>query len=425
MTQLERARKKEITKEMILVAKSESLSPEYIRNQIAQGKAVIPFNKNHKPKRVCGIGEGLRTKVNANIGTSLGSKSLKAELKKLKICIDSGVDTVMDLSTGGDLKKIRKAIISKSILPVGSVPIYETVINIVKKRKHISKITEGDILLTFESQVKDGVDFATIHCGLTLEAITRMRKEGRHIDIVSRGGAFLTEWMLLNKRENPFYTNFDKILKLAHQYDVTLSLGDAMRPGSVADATDRAQIHELITLGELARKAWDYGVQVMIEGPGHVPINQIPTNIILQKRLCHSAPFYVLGPLVTDIAPGYDHITSAIGGAIAASYGADFLCYVTPSEHLRLPTYQDVREGIYASRIAAHSADIAKGIKGALRRDIAMSLARKKRDWKAQSRLCINPEKFKLIRKNSSPKDDFCSMCGIYCSLKVMDKLLN
>ncbi len=423
MTQLEKARKKKITKEILAVARNESLSPEEVRARVEQGRIVIPFNKNHSPKRICGIGEGLRTKVNANIGTSLGSKSLKVELRKLKICEDSGADTIMDLSTGGNLELIRKTILSKSILPVGSVPIYEAVITAIKKKGHISKMTEDDMFSTFESHAKDGVDFATIHSGLTLEVVNRMRREGRHIDIVSRGGAFLAEWMILNKKDNPFYTGFDKILKIARKYDVTLSLGDGMRPGSVGDATDRAQIQELIILGELAKEAIDYGVQVMIEGPGHVPINQIPANIMLQKRLCHNAPFYVLGPLVTDIAPGYDHITSAIGGAIAASHGADFLCYVTPSEHLRLPTCNDVKEGVFASRIAAHSADIAKGIKGSIEKDIAMSKARKRRDWEAQGRLCIDPEKFKLIKKKTALKNDFCSMCGVYCSLKVMDNL--
>ncbi len=424
MTQLEKAREKKITSQMIRVAREESLSPEYIRDKVAQGRIVIPFNKLHKPKKVCGIGETLRTKVNANIGTSSDSGSLRVELKKLNISITSGADAVMDLSTGGNLKKIRRSLISRSILPLGSVPVYEAVITAVKRKGHISKMTEEDIILTFESHAKDGVDFATIHSGLTLETITRMRREGRHIDIVSRGGAFLAEWMILNRKENPLFSCFDRILKIARQYDVTLSLGDGMRPGSISDATDRAQIQELILLGELAKKAQDYGVQVMIEGPGHVPIDQIPANIIMQKRLCHNAPFYVLGPLVTDIAPGYDHITSAIGGAIAASYGADFLCYVTPSEHLRLPTCNDVKEGIFASRIAAHSADVAKGIRNAIKQDIAISEARKRRDWPAQRRLCIDPEKFATIRKKASLNEDFCSMCGVYCSLKAMDGLL-
>lgn len=424
MTQLEKAREKKITDQMIRIAKEESLSPEYIRDKVVQGRIVIPFNKVHRPEKVCGIGETLRTKVNANIGTSSDSGSLRVELKKLNICIDSGADTVMDLSTGGNLKRIRKSLIARSVLPFGSVPIYEAVITAIKQKGHISKMTEEDIILTFESHAKDGVDFATIHSGLTLETIERMRKEGRHIDIVSRGGAFLAEWMILNKKENPLFSCFDRILKIARQYDVTLSLGDGMRPGSISDATDRAQIQELILLGELAKKAQEYGVQVMIEGPGHVPIDQIPSNVILQKKLCNNAPFYVLGPLVTDIAPGYDHITSAIGGAIAASYGADFLCYVTPSEHLRLPTCNDVKEGIFASRIAAHSADVAKGIRNAIKRDIAISEARKKRDWTAQKRLSIDPEKFATLRKNASLNEDFCSMCGVYCSLKTMDNLI-
>ncbi len=424
MTQIEQARKKKITRQMRLVAESESLPVEFIRDGVARGTIVIPTNKNHTIKRLCGVGKGLRTKINANIGTSPDSKDLKNEIKKLEICLKSGADAVMDLSTGGDIKEIRKHILKLSTIPVGTVPIYEAIISAMRKKKPISSLTEDEIIAAFESHAKDGIDFATIHCGLTLETLKRIKKGARNIDIVSRGGAFLAEWMVVNKKENPFYSNFNAVLKIARKYDVTLSLGDGMRPGSVSDATDNAQIQELILLGELAKQAQDEGVQVMIEGPGHVPINQIAANITLQKRLCGNTPFYVLGPLVTDIAPGYDHITSAIGGAMAASYGADFLCYVTPSEHLGLPTHQDVRDGIYAARIAAHAADIAKGVKGAMEKDIAISKARKKRDWKAQTNLSIDPQKLKAAKKNLTLNDDSCSMCGTFCSMKVMDSLM-
>jgi phosphomethylpyrimidine synthase len=329
----------------------------------------------------------------------------------------------MDLSTGGDLAAIRRAIIENSTVPVGTVPIYEAAVAAYRKHGAISKMTADDIFKVLENQAADGVNFFTVHCGLTNEALTRLMKQERTIDLVSRGGAFIAEWMKKNKKENPLYEDFDEILKIAKRYDITLSLGDGMRPGSVVDATDRPQIQELILLGELAMRATEFGVQIIIEGPGHVPLDQIKTNVILEKRLCHNRPFYVLGPLVTDVAPGYDHITSAIGGAYAAAAGADFLCYVTPSEHLRLPDIEDVREGVIASRIAAHAGDIAKGIKGALEWDKRISQARKKREWLKQERLSVCPEKFRKMKPAESAKSvkDNCTMCGEFCSMKLTE----
>src|SRR3989338_7923746 len=423
MTQLESAKRGKITPEMRLVAKAEGLDPKILAKKIAGGKIVIPSNILRKKNRICGIGEGLRTKVNANIGTSQGSSRIAIELKKLEVAVDNGADAVMDLSTGGDLRKIRKAILKASRVPVGTVPIYEAAVAADRKKRAIPFITAGEMFAVLEEQAKEGVDFFTIHCGVTMETVERLKKEGRVVDVVSRGGAILIEWMAHNGSENPFYEEFEKVLGIAREYDITLSLGDGMRPGCLADATDRAQVQELIILGELAKRARDAGVQVMIEGPGHVPLNQIESNILLEKEICQGAPFYVLGPLVTDIAPGYDHITSAIGGALAASYGADFICYVTPSEHLGLPSVSDVKTGVIAARIAAHAADIAKNVKGALDWDISMSMARKKRDWQRQFKLAIDPAVAREYRKRSRPASkDVCTMCGQYCSMKISDK---
>lgn len=425
MTQLEYARKGRITPEIKYISKQEGLGTKDLIKKIAEGKIVIPHNLLRKKTKPCGIGEGLRTKINANIGTSPDLKSIKDELKKLKVAIENGADTVMDLSMGGDLRRIRNTILKASPVPVGTVPIYEVAVNAMRGEKPIPYISEDEIFATIEAQAKEGVDFFTLHCGITTETIERLKKEGRVADVVSRGGAILIEWMVHNKKENPLYVGFDRILEIAKKYDVTLSLGDGMRPGSLADATDRAQIQELLVLGELTKRAWDSGVQVMIEGPGHVPLNQIESNVLLEKSICHGAPFYVLGPLVTDVAPGYDHITSAIGGALAAAYGADFLCYVTPSEHLSLPSVSDVKVGVISSRIAAHAADIAKNVKGALDWDISMSVARKKRDWKKQFSLAIDAELPKEYRKRSSPSaKDVCTMCSQYCSMKLADEYL-
>lgn len=423
MTQLEAAQKKKITPQMRKVAKEEGLDVELIREKIALGRIVIPSNAIRKVPKICGIGEGLRTKVNANVGTSPESIDINREIKKLKIAIYSGTDTVMDLSTGGDIRRIRRSLLKESCVPFGTVPIYEVAVETVKRRKSIVKMSGEDMFDVIESQARDGVDFFTIHSGITRQNLDLLRKGKRILDIVSRGGALLAEWMLHNKRENPLYERFDYILEIARRYDVTLSLGDGMRPGSIADASDAAQIQELVTLGELAKEAYSKGVQVIIEGPGHMPIDQIETNVILEKKLCHGAPFYVLGPIVTDVAPGYDHITAAIGGAVAAKAGADFICYVTPSEHLRLPTIEDVKEGVIAARIAAHAADITKDVKGAFQWDVLISYARKKRDWKRQFALAIDRKRPQEYRKTARPSlPDICTMCGEYCSMKLTDK---
>ena len=425
MTQLEAAKRGRITPEMRLVAKAEGLDLKPLVRKIASGRIVIPSNILRKKDRICGIGEGLKTKVNANIGTSQGSSRIAVELKKLKVSVDNGADAVMDLSTGGDLRKIRKAILRACPVPVGTVPIYEAAVDADREKRPIPSITAGEMLAVLDRQAREGVDFFTIHCGVTRKAVDCLKKQGRVIGVVSRGGAIMVEWMAHNRRENPFYEEFDRVLEIARKYDVTLSLGDGMRPGCLADASDKAQIHELMTLGELSGRARRAGVQVMIEGPGHVPINQIEANVILEKDLCHGAPFYVLGPLVTDIAPGYDHITSAIGGALAAAHGADFICYVTPSEHLGLPSVDDVKTGVISARIAAHAADIAKGIKGALDWDIAISAARKKRDWRKQFDLAIDPARAKEYRNRSKPAaKDVCTMCGQYCSMKISEEYL-
>jgi len=421
-TQIEVARSGKVTSQMRRIAKDEGLDPEYIRDGLASGTIVIPANANRTKTKLVGIGKGLRTKVNANIGTSVDHINLSQEIKKLGAAIEAGTDTIMDLSTGGDLSQIQKTILKASSVPVGTVPIYEAAVNVAKKKGAITKMTEEDIFGTIESQIKNGVDFLTIHCGVTLETLDRIKREGRLLDIVSRGAAFLVTWMIYNKKENLLYEGFDRLLDLVHKFDVTLSLGDGLRPGSLADSTDRAQIQELILLGELASRAKAKGVQVMIEGPGHIPINEIESNVVLQKKLTNEAPFYVLGPLVTDVAPGYDHIVAAIGGALAASYGADFLCYVTPSEHLRLPTISDVKEGVIATRIAAHAADIAKGVKGAMDWDIALSRARKKRDWKRQIELALEGERPRKFRKESHSRvTDVCTMCGKYCAIKLVE----
>lgn len=419
MTQLEKARSRVVTKQMITVAKREQVETEWLREQVAEGRVVIPANPRHKRLVPCGIGEGLRVKVNANIGTSSDRAVLEEELKKLKASVEAGADTVMDLSTGRDMNESRRAILKESTIPVGTVPIYQAVVETIEERGGLVHLTVDKIFQVIEAQARDGVDFITVHCGLTRAALEMLRSQGRITDIVSRGGAFLTTWMIHHDRENPLFEYYDRLLSIAKKYDVTLSLGDGLRPGCLADATDRAQIHELMTLGDLTRQAWEAGVQVMIEGPGHVPLDQIEANVMLQKKLCHHAPFYVLGPLVTDIAAGYDHVACAIGGAVAAAAGADFLCYVTPAEHLCLPGVEDVREGVVVTRIAAHAADIARGNRSAIERDRQMSLARKKLDWEAQMKLAIDPVKAKKYRAANPPaEDDVCTMCGKYCAIK-------
>jgi phosphomethylpyrimidine synthase len=425
MTQIDAARRGKITASLKTVASDEGFSPKEMLALVAEGKVVIPHNRRHAPLHPIGIGRKLRTKVNVNIGTSKDFPHLGEELAKVKVCLKYGADSLMDLSTGGDLKKIRRSILDKAPIPLGTVPVYQAAITAIERRGSIVEMTEDDLFSVIESQAREGVDFMTVHCGLTIRAIERLKNQGRVADIVSRGGAFHLAWSLHHQKENPLYARYDRLLEIACDHDITLSLGDGLRPGSILDATDRPQLEELLTLGELVKRAWDQGVQVMVEGPGHVPLDQIEMNVRLQKRLCGEAPFYVLGPLVTDIGAGYDHIVSAIGGAIAAAAGADFLCYVTPSEHLGLPSPDDVREGLIASKIAAHAADIVKGIKGALEKDLKMSEARKALDWSSQKKLAIDPYKFEDIRKKRKTKSEACSMCGDFCAMRIVSEFLN
>lgn len=423
MTQLKDARDGKITKEMELVARQEECEPEYIRSNIADCKIVIPVNKKRKASGVFGVGKGLTTKVNANIGTSADCLDIEQELLKLKAAEDAGADAVMDLSTGGDLRATRKRIVEAANVTLGSVPIYEAVVTANSNRRSIPDITSADLIEAVKKHCEDGIDFVTIHSGITLDLLKVLKETERICGVVSRGGSFLVEWMSKHKKQNPYYEQFDEILDILYEYDVTLSLGDGMRPGALADSFDRAQIHELNVLAELSDRAQKKNVQVIIEGPGHVPLNQIQSQMQMQKELCKGAPFYVLGPIVTDVAPGYDHITSAIGGAIAATYGADFLCYVTPTEHLSLPKAEHVREGVMTARIAAHAADVAKGIKSAWKWDNDMSKLRRKRDWEGQLSTCIDPERARQYRECVSSKDkEVCSMCADLCVFKIADE---
>lgn len=424
MTQIENARKGIITDELKIVAKKEFIEEEKLRELVTQGRVVIPANKNHKKLIPIGIGKGLTTKVNANIGTSEDYYEIENEIKKIDMVIKYKCDAVMDLSTGGNIRHIRKALIERSTIPFGNVPVYQMVRDIVKRGKTFVDMSIEEMIGFIEEQAVDGVDFMTVHAGLTMRAINKIRIQKRKADIVSRGGSLITGWMLHNNKENPLYEHFDKVLDIASKYDVTLSLGDGLRPGCLADGTDWAQIKELLTLGELVKRARDAGVQVMVEGPGHLPIDQIEMNVKLQKSICNEAPFYVLGPIVTDIAPGYDHITAAIGGAIAGTAGADFLCYVTPAEHLGLPDELDVKEGIIASRIAAHVADIGKKVPKVMDRDNKMAEARRNLDWRDQEKYCIDPEKYIKVRSERSSKTEACSMCGDLCVYKILKDLL-
>ncbi len=424
MTQLELAKKGIISPQMKVVAASEGLEAEFIQEGVAKGTIVIPANINHAKLVPGGIGQGLSTKVNANIGTSSDFGDVNTELEKLRVAIEAGADTVMDLSTGGDISAIRRTIVGASSVPIGTVPIYQAGIEAIDRYDAIVRMTADDLFAVIEENARDGVDFITVHCGVTLSAFARLKQQRRVADVVSRGGAFLIGWMLYNERENPLYEQYDRLLEIAREFDVTLSLGDGMRPGSLADATDRAQVEELLTLGELVQQAQEAGVQVMVEGPGHLPLNQIETNVRLQKAICKGAPFYVLGPLVTDIGAGYDHITGAIGGAVAAAAGTDFLCYVTPSEHLSLPDLEDVRQGVIASRIAAHAGDIVKGVKGAEEWDRKMSAARKRLDWEEQARLSLDRERSQRVHGQHAAAGSACSMCGNYCAMELMEKYL-
>lgn len=407
------------------VAKKENTDPSSLAAKIREGTCVITANNRKKINRPCAIGKGLSTKVNVNIGTSPDKADLKDELKKLALSVELGADTVMDLSVGGDLKKIRKEIIGNSVIPVGTVPIYEAAMRAQRKNGSFLKMEKSGIFDVLEEQAADGVDFFTVHCGINARSLDTFLKNKRVLDIVSRGGALLINWMKKNKKENPLFEYFDDVLSLAKKYNITLSLGDGMRPGSILDATDAVQMGELIELGKLTQRARSAGVQVIIEGPGHVPLQQIRKNIEDEKKICRGAPFYVLGPLVTDVGLGYDHISGAIGGALAAYYGADFLCYLTPAEHIRHPSVQDTREGLIASKIAAHAADIAKGLKNADLWDRKLSIARKKRDWPKQFSLAMDPKKAKEYRSSSNPKvKDVCTMCGEFCSIKLIDECL-
>jgi phosphomethylpyrimidine synthase len=424
MTQLELARKGAVSPQAKHVAKTEGVGVDFVIRGLVAGNIVIPANSNHTNLAACGIGKGLRTKVNANIGTSSDSCDPGIELRKLQTAITFGADTVMDLSTGGDISAIRRAILHASDRPIGTVPIYQAGIQAIEDRGAIVNMSADEIFAAIEEQAKDGVDFMTVHCGVTQASLARLKRQKRMTDIVSRGGAFLMGWMLHNDRENPLYEYFDRLLELALEYDFALSLGDGLRPGCLADATDRAQVQELIILGELVERARRAGVQAMIEGPGHLPLDQIAANVQLEKSLCQGAPFYVLGPLVTDIGAGYDHITAAIGGAVAAAAGADFLCYVTPTEHLSLPGIEDVKQGVIASRIAAHAADIVKGVRSAREWDEQMSRARKALDWETQAKLSVDPELSQHVHGKIPAGGATCSMCGKYCAMAIVEEYL-
>ncbi len=421
-TQMDAAKKNIITEEMKIVAEKENVSMDFLLEEMKKGHIIIPANKNHTSLSPVGVGDGLKTKINVNLGISKDENDIEREMKKVDLSLDFNVDAIMDLSAYGKTREFRQKLIKKSTAMIGTVPIYDAVGFYDKDLKNISV---DEFFKVVETHAEDGVDFVTIHAGLNRETMETFKRNPRITNIVSRGGSLLYTWMSLTGNENPFYEYYDRLLDICEKYDMTLSLGDAMRPGCTHDASDASQIKELMTLGELTKRAWERNVQVMIEGPGHMAMNEIAANMIMEKRLCHGAPFYVLGPLVTDIAPGYDHITSAIGGAIAATNGANFLCYVTPAEHLRLPDINDVKEGIIASRIAAHAADIANGVKGARDWDDEMSRARQALDWDKMFELSIDKEKAISYRETSIPEHtDSCTMCGKMCSMRNMNKIM-
>lgn len=421
-TQMDAAKRGIITEEMKAVAAEEQISTEALRDLVAKGQVVIPANKNHKCLKPHGIGRALKTKINVNLGTSKDCLDLDLEMSKVMEAVKMGAEAIMDLSSFGDTQVFRRKLTAECPAVLGTVPIYDAVVYYNKALKAITSRQWIDIV---KMHAEDGVDFMTIHCGINKATAERFKKAKRHTNIVSRGGSIIFAWMELTGNENPFYEYYDEILDICQQYDVTLSLGDACRPGSIADAGDIPQIEELVTLGELTMRAWEKNVQIMIEGPGHMPLNQIRANMEIEQTICKGAPFYVLGPLVTDVAPGYDHITAAIGGAIAATYGASFLCYVTPAEHLRLPNLEDVKEGIIASKIAAHAADVAKGLPGASDWDYEMSEARRNLDWDRQFELAIDEEKARRYRVESTPeREDTCTMCGKMCAVRNINKIL-
>jgi len=424
MTRMEEAKRGTVTGEFDVIARDERTTGEAVRQGVASGEVTVCTSTVRKICPVA-IGKGLRIKVNANIGTSSDASSVEEEVEKAHVAVRYGADMIMDLSTGGDIPRTRERILEAVEVPVGTVPIYEAAVWAARHRKGMVRMTADDLFSIVEEQLAQGVDFITVHCGVTRGVVERLKEQGRLTDIVSRGGAFVVEWMMYNDRENPLYEQYDRLLDITKKFDATLSLGDGLRPGCLADATDRAQIGELIVLGELVDRARQAGVQTMVEGPGHVPLDQIETNIKIMKNLCRNAPFYVLGPLVTDVAAGYDHITSAIGGALAGMSGADFLCYVTPTEHLSLPGVEDVRQGVIASRIAAHAADIARGWPGAREWDDRMSEARKNLDWEKMYELSIDPENARRIRSASPPQDDkLCTMCGDFCAMRKIGDVL-
>jgi phosphomethylpyrimidine synthase len=421
MTQLDLARQGNISPEMEQAAAAENVSAEKLRQLVASGRAVIPKNKKRQFNQILAIGEGLRTKVNANIGTSGPCCGVQQEIEKLEAAVAAGTDSVMDLSTGADYVEVRRAILERSPVMLGAVPIYAMASRLRLEKKPLATMDIDDLFRSIEDQCADGIDYITVHCGVTREVVRRLEHFQRVMPMVSRGGSILVHWMEKNDKENPLYEDFEALLDIAHTYDVTLSLGDGFRPGTVVDATDGPQVEELIVIGELARRARKRGVQVIIEGPGHVPLNQVVANVVIEKQICDGAPFYLLGPLTTDIAPGYDHITGAIGGAIAAAAGADFLCYVTPAEHLCIPDASDVRAGVIASRIAAHSADIAKGLPGALERDRQMSIYRQKLDWEGMMSQALDPD-WARQRVSLSADKETCTMCGELCAVKLSQK---
>ena len=421
-TQMDAARKGIVTPEIEAVAKKEHMTSEALMKLVAEGKVAICANRNHTCLNPEGVGSMLRTKINVNLGVSRDCKDYDIEMQKVMSAVNLGAEAIMDLSSHGNTQPFRRKLTSECPAMIGTVPVYDSVIHY---QRDLATLTARDFIDVIRMHAEDGVDFVTLHCGITRKTIEQIKKHKRKMNIVSRGGSLVFAWMSMTGEENPFYEYYDEILDICNEYDVTLSLGDACRPGCLADASDISQIEELVTLGELTARAWKKDVQVMIEGPGHMPMDQIQANMKIQQTICHGAPFYVLGPLVTDIAPGYDHITSAIGGAIAAASGASFLCYVTPAEHLRLPNVDDVKEGIMASKIAAHAADIAKGVKGAMDWDNQMAAARQKLDWEKQFELALDPEKARRYRAESTPeREDTCTMCGKMCSVRNMNAVL-
>ena len=422
MTQIDAARRGEITPQIAQVAKDEFRDPEFVREGVAAGRIAIPANINHPNLRACGVGEGLRTKVNVNLGISGDVQDAPQEWEKVAIAEKYGADAIMDLSNSGKTRVFRRQLIEKTPLMVGTVPMYDAIGYL---ETPLVKLTGDDLLRVVRAHAEDGVDFMTIHAGFNRRVLDTFMETGRLTNIVSRGGSLLFGWMMTTGKENPFYERFDEVLEICHEYDVTISLGDACRGGSTYDATDASEVAELVELGKLTKRAWDAGVQVVVEGPGHMALDEVAANMKLQKRLCHDAPFYVLGPLVTDIAPGYDHITAAIGGAVAASTGADWLCYVTPAEHLRLPDANDVREGLVATRIAAHAADIAKGVPHARDIDNKMSAARRRVDWDGMWECALDPERAQEILAQAPPSEDgTCTMCGKMCAARTVNRIM-